>query len=167
LSASERFFASGAEKAGRERDRVSVSHDLEIDVYYDAPREEVFENWIDATELRTWFAPYGFDVIECEVAAHPGGMWRVVFRSHDGTEFLESGEFREVVAPERLVFTLRHLEAAVTLETMVTVTFAVDGSGTRMTFRQTGFDTEAQRDDHRMGWGECFQQLKVNLVRTS
>jgi uncharacterized protein YndB with AHSA1/START domain len=53
---------SNAEKAGRERDRVSASHDLEIDVYYDAPREEIFENWTDATKLRTWFAPYGFDV---------------------------------------------------------------------------------------------------------
>jgi uncharacterized protein YndB with AHSA1/START domain len=145
---------------------VSASHDLEIDVYYDAPREEIFENWIDATKLRTWFAPYGFDVTDCEISAYPGGRWRVVFRSDDGTEFLESGEFREVVPPERLVFTLRHVEDIVTLETVVTVTFAVEGSGTRMTFKQTGFDTEARRDDHREGWGECFQQLKADLVRT-
>jgi len=139
---------------------MSASHDLEIDVYYDAPRQEIFENWIDASKLRTWFAPCGFDVIDCEVSAHPGGKWRIVFRSKDGAEFLESGEFREVVAPERLVFTLRHVEAVVTLETMVTVTFAVDGFGTRMPFKQTGFDTEARRDDHREGWGECFRQLE-------
>lgn len=112
------------------------------------------------------FAPYGFDVTDCEISAYPGGRWRVVFRSDDGSECLESGEFREVVAPERLVFTLRHVEDIVTLETVVTVTFAVEGSGTRMTFKQTGFDTEARRDDHREGWGECFQRLKANLVRT-
>jgi hypothetical protein len=35
-----------------------------------------------------------------------------------------------------------------------------------MTFKQTGFDTEARRDDQREGWGECFQQLEANLVRT-
>src|SRR5713101_6551805 len=85
FSASETSFASGAEKAGRESDRVSASHDLEIEVYYDAPREEIFENWIDATKLRTWFAPYGFDVTDCEISAYPGGMWRVVFRSDDGS----------------------------------------------------------------------------------
>src|SRR5262249_57438200 len=101
-SAWERSFASSEEKAGRVSE--SASHDLEIDVYYDAPREEIFENWIDAAKLRTWFAPYGFDVTDCEISAYPGGRWRVVFRSDDGSEFLESGEFREVVAPERLVF---------------------------------------------------------------
>ena len=144
---------------------MTASHDLEIDVYYDAPREEVFENWIDATKLRTWFAPYGFDVTDCEVSAYPGGKWHVAFRSDDGTEFLESGVFREVVAPERLVFTLRHVEAAVTLETVVTVTFEVDGSGTRMRFRQTGFDTARRRDDHREGWSECFKKLEEHLLR--
>ncbi len=105
--------------------------------------------------------PYGFYVTDCEISAYPGGRWRIVFRSDDGSEFLELGEFREVAAPERLVFTLRHVEDIVTLETVVTVTFAVEGSGTRMTFKQTGFDTKARRDDHREGWGERFQQLKA------
>lgn len=143
---------------------MSASHDLEIDVYYNAPREEIFENWIDAAKLRTWFAPYGFDVTDCEVSAYPGGKWRVAFRSSDGAEFLESGVFREVVAPERLVFTLRHVEAVVTLETVITVTFAVDGSGTRMRFRQTGFDTAQSRDGHREGWSECFKKLEQHLL---
>jgi uncharacterized protein YndB with AHSA1/START domain len=144
---------------------VSAIHDLEIEIYYDAPRELVFRNWTDADKVRTWFAPYGFEVTECEVIARPGGKWRVSFRSDDGAECVESGEFREVVEPERLVFTLRHVEATVTLETVITVSFIADGSGTRMSFKQTGFDTEAHRNDHREGWTECFKKLEANLLR--
>jgi uncharacterized protein YndB with AHSA1/START domain len=142
---------------------VSGNHDLEIEIYYDASRELVFRTWTDADKVRTWFAPDGFDVTECEVSARPGGKWRVSFRSDDGVEFEEFGEFLEVVEPERLVFTLRHVEAAVTLETTITVSFAVAGSGTRMTFTQSGFDSAARRDDHREGWSECFKKLEASL----
>ena len=144
---------------------MSANGDLEIDVYYDALREEVFENWTSAAKLRTWFAPNGCDVTDCEVAAVPGGQWRVAFRTDDGTECIESGEFLEIVVPERLVFTLRHVEPTVTLDTIVTVTFMVDGAGTRMKFVQTGLDTADRRDDQREGWNECFKKLEQHLSR--
>jgi uncharacterized protein YndB with AHSA1/START domain len=143
---------------------VSNPNDLEIVVLFDAPRELVFRNWTEAARMQTWFAPDGSVVTACEVSAHPGGRWRVKFRAADGTECLEYGEFREVVEPERLVFTLTHIEGrSVRLETLVTVTFAPVGSSTRMTFQQTGFDTPIRRDEHREGWSECFRKLDAHL----
>lgn len=104
-------------------------------------------------------------VTACEVSAHSGGRWRVEFRAADGTECLEYGEFREVVEPQRLVFTLTHIEGrSVRLETLVTVTFTAVGSSTRMTFQQTGFDTPIRRDEHREGWSERFKKLVAHLV---
>jgi uncharacterized protein YndB with AHSA1/START domain len=144
---------------------VSNPNDLEIVVLFDAPRELVFRNWTEAAKVQTWFAPDESAVIACEVLACPGGRWRVEFRAADGTECVEYGEFREVVEPERLVFTLTHVEGQrVRLQTLVTVTLIAVGSRTRMTFQQTGFDTPTRPEDHRQGWSECFKKLQARLV---
>lgn len=142
-------------------------NDLEIEVLFDAPREEVFKNWTDASRIRSWFAPDGFEVTSCSVEAHPGGKWQVTYRSTHGAEYVEYGEFRTVDEPDRLIFTLTQIEGGRTiLASLVTVTFTSVGSGTRMSFRQTGFDTPAQRDDFRGGWGECFRKLATSLERS-
>lgn len=139
---------------------MTEQNDLEIEVLFDAPREEVFSNWTDPDKIRTWFAPDGFEVTSCSVAAHPGGEWQVTYRSANGVEYVEHGEFRTVDEPERLIFTLIQTEAGrIVLNSVVTVTFTSVGSRTRMRFHQTGFDTPARRDDFREGWGECFRKL--------
>jgi uncharacterized protein (TIGR02246 family) len=146
---------------------VSSQNDLQIVVLFDAPRDEVFNQWTDAEKLRTWFAPNGFEVTACAILAQPGGEWQVEYRSPNGIHYREHGEFRVVEAPERLVFTLTQLEAGrIVLESLVTVTFTSMGPGTRMTFHQTGFDTPDRRDDFRRGWGECFQKLARGMQRS-
>ena len=143
---------------------MSRENDLVIDALFDAPREEVFRNWTDAGRLRTWFAPEGFEVTSCSIQPHPGGEWRVAYRSAQGVEYVESGQFRTVDEPERLIFTLTQSEAGrIVLTSLVTVTFTTVGSGTRMSFRQTGFDTPARHDDFQEGWGECFRKLARGL----
>ena len=146
---------------------MSRQNDLEIEVLFDAPREEVFRNWTDPDRMQTWFAPEGFEVTSCSVQAHPGGEWRVTYRSNHGVEYVEYGQFRTVEEPERLIFTLTQIEAGRTvLTSLVTVRFTPAGSGTRMSFRQTGFDTPARHDDFEGGWGECFRKLAGNLEKS-
>lgn len=146
---------------------MARQNDLEIEVLFDAPREEVFRNWTDADKIRAWFAPDGFEVTSCSVEAHPGGKWQVAYRSPRGVEYVELGEFRTVEPPERLILTLTQIEAGRTILTsLVTVTFTVVGSGTRMSFHQTGFDTPARHDDFEGGWGECFRKLAGSLERS-
>ena len=142
-------------------------NDLEIVVFFDAPREEVFSIWTHADKIRTWFAPNGFEVTSCTVLAQPGGQWQVQYCSANGVHYLEHGEFRVVDVPERLVFTLTQIEAGrIVLESLVTVTFTSVGLGTRMNFHQKGFDTPVRRDDFRGGWGECFQKLAGSLGKS-
>jgi len=146
---------------------VSRQNDLEIEVLFDAPREEVFRNWTDPDRIRTWFAPDGFEVTSCSVEAHSGGEWQVTYRAAHGAECTEYGEFRTVDEPERLIFTLTQIEGGRTvLVSLVTVTFTSVGSGTRMNFHQTGFDTPGQHDDFQRGWGECFRKLAGSLERS-
>jgi len=46
----------------------------------------------------------------------------------------------------------------------VTVRLEDLGTRTRMIFTQTGFDSDASRDGHREGWGECFDILAERLA---
>ena len=121
--------------------------------------ELVFENWTAAEHLTGWLAPSGFTVTACEVAARPGGAWRVAYRSGAGEEYVESGDV-ELVRPERVVLTItQESGGAAGPRTTVTVTLRAVGPKTEVTFVQTGFDSARRRDDHREGWGECLAKL--------
>src|SRR5260370_2353779 len=83
----------------------------------------------------------------------PGGVWRRRMRAPDGTVVTKWGVYREVTAPERLVFTYRTESAGVIdSETLVTVTLADLGNPTRLTPRHTTFETDPARLDNHGRW---------------
>ncbi len=126
-----------------------------------APRDKVWNAWTDHSVMARWLPPVGFSIIECSADVRYGGAWRFHMRAPDGEDFRIGGAYREITAPERLVFTCRWNEEGP--ETLVKVTlFAIDGA-TAMTFRQTGFTSRPSRDGHGEGWGECFDQLADTL----
>jgi uncharacterized protein YndB with AHSA1/START domain len=71
----------------------------------DAPRALVFEAFTKCEHLKRWMGPCNVTMVSCETDLRPGGRYRFVFRSPDGNEAGFSGEFREVVRPERIVRT--------------------------------------------------------------
>src|SRR4051812_9822537 len=73
---------------------------------FDAPRQLVFQNWLEPDLVSVWFAPERYTVTSCEMDARAGGKWRVEYLSAEGEAYAEYGEFREIRAPERLVFSL-------------------------------------------------------------
>ncbi len=48
--------------------------------------------------------------------------------------------------------------------TLMTVALAARGDLTEMTFQQTGFEWDEDRDGHREGWSECFDRLEEHLA---
>lgn len=128
---------------------------------FGAPRELVFANWIRAEDLGDWFAPYGFTVTRCEVDARQGGKWLVEYRSETGEVHREFGEYREIVPPGRLVFTLTQQDGRGNTgpETPVTVILVEQGAKTEMRFEQSGFTAADMRDGNAEGWNECFAKL--------
>ena len=75
------------------------------------------------------------------------------------------GVYREITAPERLVFTYRTESAGVIdPETLVTLTFADFGDRTRLTLRQTAFETSAARLDHQGGWTGALERLATFIA---
>ncbi|MFC6081965.1 SRPBCC family protein [Sphaerisporangium aureirubrum] len=143
-----------------------MTHSISIVRLFDAPRELVFRVWVSAEDVGTWFAPGGFAVTECELDARPGGRWHVRYESPAGEAYLEHGEFREVVPPERLVLTLtqRDGDGRSAPETVVTVVLAERDGKTEMTFLQTGLTSPETRDALAEGWRGCFDLLDARLT---
>jgi uncharacterized protein YndB with AHSA1/START domain len=130
-----------------------------------APRERVFAAWTDIRQASRWWAPHDVTPLSCEMDVRPGGAWRRRMRARDGTVVTKWGVYREVAAPERLVFTYRTESAGVIdAETLVTVTFADLGDRTRLTLRHTAFESDAARLNHQGGWTSALERLATFIV---
>jgi uncharacterized protein YndB with AHSA1/START domain len=111
--------------------QVTTPNELEIRLerVFDAPREHVFSVWTDAALIPEW---WGDGTVVEEMDVREGGHWR--FRTAYG---VVEGEYREVVAPERLVQTFQgHLQ---------TLEFEELDGGTKLT-QTMRFDSTEQRD---------------------
>lgn len=144
-----------------DRDRTIV-----ITRTFDAPRQNVFAAWTESAQLARWFGPKDFAATSVEADVRPGGRWRICIRSPDGTDYWMHGVYREIVAPERLVFT--HVwedgHGASGHETLITITFdEIDGK-TRMTFHKAVLVSLHERNAQHAGWSECLDRLGSYLV---
>ena len=144
----------------------SIADELVLTRDIAAPRERVFAAWADARAASRWWVPQDFTPLSCEMDVRPGGAWRRRMRGPDGTVVTKWGVYREVAAPERLVFTYRTESAGVIdLETLVALTFADLGTRTRLTLRHTAFVTDAARVGHQGGWTGVLERL-VTFIAT-
>ena len=103
--------------------------------FFDAPRSRVFEAWTSAAHLSHWFGPAGFTVHSCQADARVGGVFRLCLRSPDGMDFWVRGEYREVMAPERLVIAcaVDDEKGIERLRETIQVTFAEEAGRTKLT----------------------------------
>jgi uncharacterized protein YndB with AHSA1/START domain len=83
-----------------------VERELVITRVFDAPRDLVFKAWTDPRQAVQWWGPRNYPAAHLEMDVRPGGAWRGRLRSiADDRELPLGGVFREIVAPERVVFT--------------------------------------------------------------
>ncbi len=85
---------------------VTTPSDREIVLtrVFDAPRDLVFEAHTSCEHMKHWWGPRKYEIAECDIDFRTGGPWRVVHRA-EGEQYVFSGEFREIVRPERIVWT--------------------------------------------------------------
>jgi uncharacterized protein YndB with AHSA1/START domain len=75
---------------------------------FDAPRERVFSTLTDPEMIPRWWGPASLAARVDMMDIRPGGMWRFVQRSSDGSEYAFKGVYHDVSAPERLVYTFEY-----------------------------------------------------------
>jgi uncharacterized protein YndB with AHSA1/START domain len=138
---------------------------------FDAPRELVFEAHTSCEHMSRWWGPRKYEVADCEIDFRPGGKWRIVHRGPEGEEYAFHGEYREIVRPERIVWTFEFegFPGSVSVETLrleehdgkttMTATSVHDTVEARDAMLQSGMEDGARETMERLD--EYLGELKA------
>jgi uncharacterized protein YndB with AHSA1/START domain len=134
---------------------------VELRRRFRADPERVFRAWTEPAVLRRWWCPPGWVAGEIDVDLRVGGCYRIAMtRAEGGEPVAVGGEFLDVAAPRRLVYTWRWENAFPEMpETRVTVEFEGSGGETLLTIRHDNFADIATRHQHRSGWIAACNRL--------
>jgi len=139
---------------------LKPAQELELSRDYKAPRRRVFAAWTDPDKAARWWVPQNCTLVSLKMDVREGGGWHRRMQTPGGL-VAKWGEYREVLAPERLVFTYNteYADGTVDPETLVTVTFEEIGGRTRLTLRHERFWSEPATTSHIGGWDGALQRL--------
>jgi uncharacterized protein YndB with AHSA1/START domain len=126
--------------------KVTTPSDREIHItrMFDAPREMVFEAHSSCEHMSNWWGPRKYEFASCEIDFRPGGKWRVVHRAEGQDDQGFRGEYREIVPPERIVWTFEW-EGAPGQVSVETLTLEEHDGKTLLTANAV-YDTVEDRD---------------------
>jgi uncharacterized protein YndB with AHSA1/START domain len=132
---------------------------------FDAPREFVWKAFTELERMAQWWGPRGFTNPVCELDVRPGGAIRIHMRGPDGTVYPRTGVYREIVEPERLVFTSAALDEGgrPLFEVLNTVTFAEHGGKTTLAVQARVVTSTTGAAPHlkgmEAGWTQSLERL--------
>jgi uncharacterized protein YndB with AHSA1/START domain len=159
-------------------------NELVITRIFDAPRELVFKVWTESEHLKHWWGPKGFTLGVSKLDFRPGGVFHYSMHSPDGHEMWGKFVYREIVAPEKIVFINSFSDAEGNtvrapfsptwpLEILNNMTLAEHEGKTTLTLR--GGPINATEDEHKtftgmhegmqQGFAGTFDQLAEYLAK--
>lgn len=131
---------------------------LEVSRVIAAPREKLFDAWLDPEKLTRFMTPaQNMHVSTARSDARVGGRFLVMMVA-DGKDLPHEGTYKVIDRPNRLAFTWEspHSRAE---ESTVTIDFLEVPGGTNVRLRQVRFVSEASRDGHVGGWTAIIEAL--------
>jgi uncharacterized protein YndB with AHSA1/START domain len=151
---------------------------------FDAPRDLVWKAFTDPEHLKQWWGPKGCTMRAAKMDLRPGGTYHYCMRTPDGHDMWGKFVYREIVAPERLIFVnsfsdengglTRHpMSPTWPLEMLSTFTFVEHEGKTTLTIQWLPINAnEVERktfDDGRggmtQGWTGTLDQLAAYLAK--
>lgn len=135
---------------------------LNISQIIKAERTKVYKAWTEPAIMKKWFAPGDMTVPKASADARVGGAYSITMKGPDASPTV-SGEYKEVVANERLVFTWRWAGDE-DEPTLVTVTFKDVKGGTEVAIKHEKFVSAESRDKHAHGWKGCLDNLQNKVA---
>jgi len=144
--------ATGAAAPGLQLERVIA-----------APRERLFEAWLDPATVARFLAPTGR--ASAEIDAVVGGRFRVVMLGNDAMPLppgfpdglVHTGEYLEIDRYRRLAFTWVSPYTGPE-PSVVTIDFEAAGAATRLRLRHEHLSAE-EVASHGSGWGAILDHL--------
>jgi uncharacterized protein YndB with AHSA1/START domain len=142
-----------------------VTDPISITRVFEAPRERVWREWAEPERFAGWFGGESeVQLSSVTMDVRVGGAWRLTMHTRDG-EILWHGEYREVVEPERMVFTLSDEPPREATYALATVELEELGDGrTEMRFEQHGSLSPDQARAARYGWSRLFDRIAERLT---
>ena len=144
-----------------------LSEGIAITRIFDAPRERVWAEWTEPEPFADWFGGGDAEIPLSTVAmdVRPGGSWRAtMFAGAERLEIRWKGEYREVVEPERLVFTISDQPDDEAYELIVVVLTDLGDGRTEMRFQQLGRMSAEQYKAAGSGWSIFFDRMAEHLT---
>lgn len=115
---------------------------------FEAPRERVFSMFTEPDHIARWWGPTGWGTTVYKMEVKPGGIWHYCMRSPEGQEAWGKAIYREIEAPNRLVYVdtfsdeqENEVEGLPTM--LITTDFFAEGTGCKVV-SATKFDSEEE-----------------------
>jgi uncharacterized protein YndB with AHSA1/START domain len=132
--------------------QLNIKQEFKTDV------SSLFKAWSNIEVMNRWFAPGNMTVPEATAQFVEGGKYRIVMQDDDGSQHIVGGQYREVVADQRLVF-IWQWENSPNI-TLVTILFsALDAGRSVLEPVHSEFADDEQREKHQQGWNGCLANL--------
>lgn len=161
-----------------EKNQNTGEQELVITRIFDAPRELIWKAWTEPEHLMQWWGPRDFTTPVYKIDLRVGGVYLSSMRSPEGQDYWSTGTLRELVEPERIVYTDSFSDAEGNivpashygmngewpLELLVTVTFEEYAGKTKLTLQHSGIPAGENRDSAEDGWNESFDKLAEYLM---
>jgi len=167
---------------------ITDMQEFTLDRTFDAPRELVWRAWTDAESLAQWWGPKGSTIRVIKFDLRPGGVFHYAMAFQPGHEMYGRFIYREIAAPERLVFVNSFSDAAGgltrapfpqlkdlwPLEVLNVMTLTEAGGKTTLMLRGSPINASAEEravyaahtDSMRQGFGGTFDQLAGFLAKS-
>ena len=132
-----------------------------------AARERVWREWTEPARFADWFGGAECEVPLSTVAmdVRPGGSFRAtMFCGPERRVIRWTGEYREVAAPERLVFTISNTPGGDRPERISVLLIDLGDDRTEMHFEQRGHRPPEEYEHTKRGWGAFFARLDERLA---
>ena len=152
-----------------ERPGVTAGEEgIAITRVFDAPRERVWREWTEPEHFADWYGGADAEVPLSTVSmdVREGGAWRLTMYAGPGRrEIRWKGEYREVVEPERLVFTVTDRPDEDAGELVIVVLIDLGDDRTEMRFEQRGGGLSAEGYGRAaLGWSGFFDRVDERLA---
>lgn len=136
-----------------------------IERQFNAPRTLMFQVFTQPEHLKRWWAPQPYTIPVCTIDLRPGGIWHYSMRSPEGQDHWARSVYREIVPPEKLVYTSTFADEHANPiegvpEHLATVTFIEQASKTQVSARFQFASAEALKAAVDMG---MVQGLSMTL----
>ncbi|MCW3074102.1 MAG: polyketide cyclase [Flaviaesturariibacter sp.] len=169
--------------AGIETDR-KVYPDFVIERTVEAPLETVYKAWTEANRLAQWWGPKGFDIAIKKLEVTPCGIFHYSMTLPNGQVMWGRFIYREVQAPERLVYinSFSDADGGITrvpfadnwpMEMLNELTLQADGDRTKLSLQGRPINATPEEEatyfnghaSMQQGFAGTFEQLEAYLAK--